>query len=466
MTTDMHLTEVTFNALEFAGWVKGAPRNLPESFCGVIQDTRHLKPGMLYVALRGEHFNGHDFVRQALAAGAAAALVDQSMEGYPGAESWPLIRVADTRRALLEGAGAWRASSGAKIVAITGSSGKTTTKEMTAAICAAGGRVCRTRGNLNNDIGLPLSILAMPPDCDFGVFELGTNHPGEIALLAETLHPDVGVISSIGSAHIENFGSTEAIAAEKGALLQHLSASGCAVLSREMLHFRQVERRCGVPVVTVSLLDKNADYYGEIRDLMGGRVRIIERDTGAGVELHSGVPGRYNIYNLMLAFAAARRAGVPAESAQAALEKLVIPGMRWQMVETTGGIRFINDAYNANAESMKAVLELFSEVECAGRKVVVLGDMLELGGFAESLHSGVGATAAAVDPDLLCLVGPLAGRFAAEGALRAGLAPAKVLCCTDAAEAGRRLADRLRRGDLVLLKASRGMHLEEVLDEF
>jgi len=164
MTNNEHINVVNFNTLQFASWIGGVYQNLPESFSGVTQDTRNLKPGMLYVALRGEHFDGHNFVQKAFEAGAAAALVDQSMADWHGSENWPLIKVADTRRALLDAAGAWRARSGAKIIGITGSSGKTTTKEIAAAFFTAGGIVCSTRGNLNNEIGLPLSILSMPPD--------------------------------------------------------------------------------------------------------------------------------------------------------------------------------------------------------------------------------------------------------------------------------------------------------------
>ena len=456
---------MTFSAVEFTGWVRGVPQNLPASFCGVTQDTRDLKPGMLYVAVRGERYNGHDFIQKAFEAGAAAALVDQELADIPAATRWPLIRVADTRRALLDAARAWRARSTAKIVGVTGSSGKTTTREIAAAFFSGAGRVCGTYGNRNNEIGLPLSILSMEPDCEFGLFELGTNRQGEIALLAETLLPDVGVITSVGSAHIENFGTTEAIADEKGALLKALASDGFAVLSMEMAHFERLRRTYGGRVVTVSLVDKSADFYGEIIDVMCGHVAVTEKASGARLELRSGLPGQYNVYNLMLAFAAARGTGVAAETAKKLLVDIEITGMRWQRFKTEGGVNFINDAYNANPESVKAVLEVFQRLTSVGRKVVVLGDMLELGTHAESGHRGVGAAVAAVHPDLLCLVGPLARQFIAHEAVSIGLAREKVLCFEDAAAAGRALAGWLRSDDLVLLKGSRGMRLEEMLDE-
>lgn len=457
---------VTFNAMEFAGWVEGTHQNLPESFCGVTQDTRDLKPDMLYVAVRGERYDGHDFIQKAFDAGASAALVDQELRAVPGAVRWPLIRVADTRRALLDAARAWRACSTAKIIGVTGSSGKTTTREITAALLSGAGRVGGTYGNRNNEIGLPLSILSMAPGCEFGLFELGTNHPGEIALLAETLLPDVAVITSVGSAHIENFGSTEAIADEKGALLNSLACDGFAVLSLEMTHFERLRHAYDGRVVTISLMDKSADFHGEVLDAMCGQVAVTEKASGARLELRSGLPGQYNIYNLLLSFAVARGLGIDAEIAEKSLGGIDIPGMRWQRLKTEGGVNFINDAYNANPESVKAVLEVFQRMASVGRKVAVLGDMLELGAHAESGHRGVGAAAGAMHPDLLCLVGPLARRFVAPEAVSSGLAREKVLCFEDAAAAGRELAGWLRADDLVLLKGSRGMRLEEVLDEF
>ena len=455
---------VVFNSIMFSGWINGTGQNLPVSFCGVTQDTRNLKPGMLYVALKGQNFDGHNFVRKALGAGAAAALVDQKWASRQEACDWPLLCVADTRRALLDAASGWRKRSPAKIIGITGSSGKTTTREIAAALFAAGGKVCCTRENFNNDIGLPLSILAMQPDCNFGIFELGTNHPGEISLLAEALEPDAGIITSVGSAHIENFGSVEAIAKEKGALLSHLKDGGFSVLSLEMEHFREVAACCATPPVTVSILNRNADYFAEIKDATSGNLSVTERDTGICVELESGLPGKFNIYNVLLAYAAARRSGVRALCAAEALDQIRIPGMRWQKITVANGAHVINDAYNANPESVRAVLNVFGNIKSPGRKVVVLGDMLELGDFAKSLHRSIGTAVAKSNPDFLYLVGPMSGRYISAGALCAGFSQNNIFCFNDAFSAGRKLAGLLQKDDLVLLKASRGMHLEEVLD--
>ncbi len=451
-------------AQTFAEWVSGTPQALPKTFCGVTQDTRKLTPGCLYVALRGERFDGHDFVGQALRAGAAAALVEASWRGPAEASAWPLIRVNDTRQALSEAAHAWRRQSRALVIGLTGSSGKTTTKEMASALFAAGGPVCATQGNLNNEIGLPLSLLSMPADTAFGIFEVGTNHPGEIVRLAGVLQPKAAIISSIGSAHIEHFGSVGAIAREKGALLSALPRNGFAVLCKETACYGILAGLSSAPVVTTSLASSDADFCGEILDPLSGAVRVDERETGERTVLRSGLPGEHNASNLLLAFAAARAAGVPAQNAAQALLNLSLPGMRWD-VSVRGDVTFVNDAYNANPQSMVAVLRTFMKLPCGGRRIVVLGDMLELGTHAEALHREVGRCVADQSPDSLIAVGSDSERYLVDEAVKAGYRAARVSCFKDAVAASAALKGFLKPGDCVLLKASRGMRLERILDD-
>ena len=454
-----------FDAAAFTGWVSGTSQALPATFCGVTQDSRKVTPGCLYAALRGERFDGHDFVALALQSGAAAALVEEPWQAPAGAAAWPLIRVRDTRQALCEAARAWRLQSRALIVGLTGSSGKTTTKEMSAALFSAGGRVCATQGNLNNEIGLPLSLLALPPDAAYGIFELGTSHPGEIARLADVLRPHAAIISSIGCAHIESFGSIGAIAREKGALLRVLPADGFAVLCKETACFAQLAEGSGAPVVTTSLLTGDADFSGRFLDPMNGTVCVLERETGVQTVLRSGLPGEHNASDLLLAFAAARTAGVPSQEAAQALLRLTLPGMRWE-VSVRSGVMFVNDAYNANPQSMMAVLRTFMKLPCEGRRVVVLGDMLELGGHAEALHREVGRYVAELSPDGLVAVGENGARYLADEAVKAGFAVSRVTCFADAAEASAASKGLFEPGDCVLLKASRGMRLERILNEW
>ena len=224
---------------------------------------------------------------------------------------------------------------------------------MTAALCSGGGSVCATRGNLNNEIGLPLSLLTLGAETAYGIFEVGTNHPGEIAVLADVLRPEIALISSIGSAHIEHFGSQEAIAFEKGELLRALPSDGAAVLCHETACFERLAACAAAPLVTTSLVTRDADFYGEPLDLLAGRIRVSERATGAEIELCCGLPGEHNASNLLLAFAAARTAGVSAADAAEGLACLTLPEMRWA-VSKREGVTVVNDAYNANPQSMRA----------------------------------------------------------------------------------------------------------------
>ncbi len=451
-----------FDARQFARWVGGEPQSLPESFCGVTQDTRRLVPGNLYVAVRGERMDGHAFVGQALAAGAAAALVD---DGWQSPEAgWPLIRVRDTLRALGDAARAWRLASRARVVGLTGSSGKTTTKEMTAALLAAAGPVWATPGNYNNEVGLPLSVLGLGTETAFGVFEAGMNHPGEIARLAAVMRPDVAVVTSIGPAHIEHFGTLEAIAEEKGALLRAVPPDGLAVLSLETACYDRLRACVTGRLVTVSQVTREADYYGELLEPCDGVLRVTVCATGASCVLRSGLPGAYNASNLLLAFAVAHESGVAPDAAARALRELALPGMRWERHER-GGVRVVNDAYNANPSSMAAVLEAFMRLPCDGRRVLVLGDMRELGALSESYHRELGRHVARLAPEALFAVGCDACGYLAEEAVRAGYPALGVRCCADAAEAAVAVKGYVAAGDSVLLKASRAVRLERILDE-
>lgn len=451
-----------FEAAEFARWVEGLVQALPPHFQGVSHDSRCVSAGCLFVAIRGERFDGHAFVEQALSQGAAAAMVDSDWQAPEGVSEWPLIIVKDTRRALADAAAAWRRRLKGLVVGVTGSSGKTTVKEMAAVFLGAGGSVCATCGNLNNDLGLPLSVLTMRADDAFGVFELGTNHPGEIAALAETAKPDGAIITNVGCAHIGNFGSIEAIALEKGALFAALPPAGFAVISRECECFETVTRQSRARLVTVSLARDDADFFGELSDPVEGVLHVVEKATGAMTRLRSGLPGEHNAENLLLAFAAARTAGInPAEAAQT-LDKLVMPAMRWSVCKH-GGVTVVNDAYNANPQSMRAVIRTFMQQPGTGRKILVLGDMLELGGQTEALHREIGAFVAGHAPDLLMAVGAAASRFLADAAIKSGLCSDKVVCYADALQA-KAAREVLSAGDAILLKASRGVGLERFLD--
>ena len=401
-------------------------------FAGATFDSRQVKPGMLYVALKGERVDGHDFVAQSLAVGASCALVRDDWPCPDDVYEGRLIRVPDTRTGFGELAHLFRRTLRAKVIGVTGSAGKTTVKELAAAFLRSGGfNVHATAGNFNNDLGLPLTVLNCPADADFLVVEMGTNHPGEIAYLADIASPDVGLISSIGTAHIEFFHTQDGIADEKGTLFARLPPDGFAVLARENDRHDRLAAMSAAPVVDVSFADAEASVFSEAL-----KVRL---------------PGRHNVLNALIAFGCARRFGVGLESCIAALKDFTLPGGRWRIVERDG-VTFVDDTYNANPTSMIAALETFASLPCDGRRIAVLGDMFELGERAACFHADVGRRAHALALDAIVTVGPLAN----EG-IRGEYA------CKDADEARTVLSKLLRPGDIVLLKASHGVHLDKVL---
>ena len=353
-------------------------------------DSRAVEPGMTFVALKGEKADGHDYIPQALAKGAARII-----DGYE-----------ELDRAALER----RRSLGAKVVGVTGSAGKTTTKELLRAFLSAVGRTYATEGNFNNHIGLPMTILNCPDDAEFLVLEMGTNHPGEIAHLCDIAEPDVGVVTNVGTAHIENFGTREAIAEEKTTLLRR---------SREF----------GVGP---------------------GEAPPLPAELAAAVA--AVLPGAHNQSNAAKAFAVASRFGVTAARAAAALAGgFSLPGERWRRSEK-GGVVFIDDTYNANPDSMRAALDTFASLPCKGRRVAILGDMFELGPRSQEFHAQVFEHAASLGFDLVVAVGPQSSRCRAD------------LAFPDAAALKDAFAKlKLASGDAVLLKASHAMHLGSAL---
>ncbi|MGN0847303.1 MAG: UDP-N-acetylmuramoyl-tripeptide--D-alanyl-D-alanine ligase [Kiritimatiellia bacterium] len=379
-----------------------------KTFAGATLDSRLVRPGMLFVAVKGERVDGHDYIPQALERG-AAGIIDGREE---------LARVARDYRCTLK----------ATVIGVTGSAGKTTTKELVAAFLRAGGlKVHATEGNYNNDLGLPLTILNCPVDADVLVVEMGTNHPGEIRHLVDVAAPDIGLISSIGTAHIEFFKTQDGIADEKGALFAGLSGSAVhpsfAVLARENARYDRLTARCRVPLVTVSLTDPAAARLAEAL-----RLRL---------------PGRHNVSNALIALACATRLGVAEDTCFGALADFTLPGGRWRVVEREGVV-YVDDTYNANPTSMIAALETFAALDVKGRRIAVIGDMFELGEQSAAFHDQVKARATVLPLDRVILVGANMGGM-------------------DRAAAKAELARFVRPGDAVLLKASHGMHLDELL---
>mgnify|MGYP000442268756 CR=1 FL=1 len=447
-----------FDPADLATWCGGVWTRWPAApVTGVCHDTRRLRGGELFVALGGAQTDGHNYVEHAFARGAAAALVSRP----PSGGRWPCLVVADTLRALQALAGGYRATLTATLVGVTGSTGKTTVKELIAAMLAAAMPVARTPGNWNNELGLPLSLLAMEPTDRMGVFEVGISHPGEMEPLCAMLGPQWGVVTNVGPVHLEYFGSVSAIAEEKARLLQGLPVDGLAVLAADEEYFPTLRERAGCRVVTVATQGEGADYT--LLAPASGRYEwtVVERQSGERRPLRVPLPGAHNRANALLALAVARQAGVEWDRLLTALAGFVALPMRWEQVEH-GGVLFINDAYNANPVSMRAALRTFAELAAGGRKWLVLGDMLELGVAGDAEHLRLGREVAAGPWAGLITLGPLAARIAA-GAEEAGFPAAAIVRCDAATAAAAALVERLHRGDAVLIKASRGVHAEDVL---
>ncbi len=449
-----------FDAAELAIWCGGAWEGGVPRLHGVCHDSRLVRPGALYVALAGARRDGHDFIAAAMTAGAAAAMVRRDWPPLAEAAGLPLLRVEEPLRGVAAAAAGYLRAVAPFVVGVTGSLGKTTVKEWTAALLATAQPTAATRGNFNNAIGLPLSLLSMPRATRLGVFEVGSNHPGELAPLCRLLCPAAAIMTAIGPAHLEHFGSVEAIAAEKAELLRALPAAGFAVLEAGAPHFDYLRSQTAARIVTVGLDAVAADYRAIVSDERTGAFDLVERGARATRHLRLGLPGRHQVLNALLAVAAARNCAVSWEAIEELLPRLPRLDKRWQDLRI-GGVDVINDAYNANQTAMEAALGAFAALATKGRRWLVLGEMRELGAAAEEAHSAVGACVARTGGDLLVAVGT-AGEWMAAAACRAGFT-GEIVRVADASAAGALLAKRARPGDRVLLKASRGVALERAL---
>ncbi len=434
-----------FRPEELSQWVSRSWKNgMPDGvLTGVSHDTRTLRPGDLYVVIRGENFDGHAFVGDAFAKGAVGALVEEDFEWTEN----PVLKVPDTIPGLQDLARGYRKTWSGTPVGITGSVGKTTVKEMCADILSVRGETHRTAGNYNNHIGLPLTMLAMPPTARYGVFEIGMNRPGEISALSDLLQPEVGVITDICNAHRESFGSLEEIACEKAQLAEYVS--GFVVVDCDSEWYSLIRANAAGKVVTVSL-GGSADYAG--RQVDDGVLEVN------GFAYSMPLPGEHIMRNALRAIALGLELGItPAEVAEG-LSRFKGQAMRWQESEIDG-VQFINDAYNANPLSMQANLRTFAGMGGDAKKWAVIGGMRELGAISADEHAALGRFIDELALDGVITVGELGRGIVCQKT-------ARFFQCDEAGAAAHILKEHLRTGDRVLLKASRGERLEQVLDHF
>jgi UDP-N-acetylmuramoyl-tripeptide--D-alanyl-D-alanine ligase len=452
-----------FTLGELARWtggrtVRGAPGL---ALRGVSTDTRTLgDPDLLFVAIRGPNHDAHEHLTAALDAGAGALLVERE-DALPESAAAAVV-VDDTTRALGDLAAGHRSRFSGPVVGITGSNGKTSTKELCAAILERTGPCLRNRGNLNNLYGLPLTLLARESEHSTLVVELGTNQPGEIARLAEIARPTVGVITNVGTAHIEFLGSRDGIAHEKGSLLEALPADGVAVLNADDARVMAQRARTPATVRTFGL-DASADVRAErLRrlDTGGFAFELVAPEGRCAIELR--LLGDPAVCNALAAAAAALAAGANLEAVATGLAGAKAVGGRMQPLALAGGAIVVDDSYNANPQSTEAALRSLALLKGAGRGLAALGDMGELGDSAEDAHTEAGALAARLGLDFLFAVGAY-GKALARGALGAGMAPDRVMVFADAEAAAVAIDERLRPRDWVLVKGSRAMRMERIV---
>lgn len=425
----------------------------------VCTDSRQLQKGDLFVALRGEKFDGHDFLAEA-GRKAVAVLIDRrSSMGVP--EGCSSITVEDTRRALGRFAASYRSDFSPTVIAVAGSNGKTTTKELIASVLTQKFPTLRSELSFNNDVGVPLTLLRLESKHQAAVIEVGTNHPGELAPLVRIIQPQIGVITSIGREHLEFFGSLEGVAQEEGTLAELLPDSGTLLVNGDEPWADPLSRRARASSIRVGFGDGNDWRAHSARlDKQGVTFSIEAPDHRFSGRYRVPLIGRHQALNSLFAAALGAQLGLTREQIQAGLEECEGARMRMHLWEVNG-VRVLDDAYNANADSMTAALQTMKELPCQGRRVAVLGDMAELGSHSEAAHEEVGRRAAELGVGQLFAVGKMAP-VTARAARAAGLT--RVMEFQDLDTAGAAVRQFVKEGDLILLKASRVARLERIAE--
>lgn len=448
------------------GWVADAVRGRIASgdsgleVGNVVTDTRALQAGDCFVALKGPNFDGHDFVADAFAKGATSAIVARGF----APQAAGLIEVDDTLRALQDLAHAVRVAAGTRVIAITGSAGKTTTKETIAEFLAARFSVVKNKGNLNNHIGLPLSLMQLRSGPDVAVMELGMNHAGEISILMAIAEPDVRVWTNVGDAHLGFFASPDAIADAKGEILERAAPHHLLVANAD--DARVTARLGGFAGRTMTFgTSSAADVRAvDVEDLGTDGMRARVQTTAGERLIQTPLLGRGNLSNVLAATAVAIDAGIPLDDIVAAAARLQPADRRGAVRRLPRGVTLIDDSYNSSPSALQRALEVMAKETRASRKIAVLGEMLELGDHATSLHEECGRAAVAAGLRLLFTVGGPPARAMANAAVAAGLPASAVRYVEKSDIAAPMVTAALRGGDLVLVKGSRGTRTDVVAD--
>lgn len=430
---------------------------------GYSIDSRTVRQGELFFAIRGPRVDGHAYVAQALERGAVGAVVEKGFPvSVPAPPGSSFIVVPDTTAALQKLARSVRRKWGGRLVAITGSAGKTTTKEMTAALLAQRYPVLKSPGNLNNDYGLPLALLQLETTHKVAVMELAMSAPGEIAALARIAEPQVGVVTNVAPVHLQFFDSVDSIAAAKRELIDNLPTDGTAVLNHDDPRVRRFAEGFGGRVVTFGL-EPGAMFRGiNLRQMEGQGTRFTVEGVGIKAEFNLTLPGRHNVKNALAAIATASLFDIPVPALQDGLARFQTLHQRSEVLTLPGGITVLNDSYNSNPLAMEMMLDTLATWPAPGRRIVVAGEMLELGPGSKELHREVGRRCMKNGVDWLLAVQGDA-QFILDGALEAGLPAGRGRFFATSEEAGSYCLSLRGRGDVILVKGSRAVHLERVI---
>ena len=428
----------------------------------VCTDSRLARPGDLFIAIRGDRFDGHDYLTDALGQGAEAAVVSRSRLGQAEVAG-PRIEVEETRDALGRLAARYRQDFELQVIAIGGSNGKTGTKEIVATVLGQRLETLSSEASFNNDIGVPLTLLRLREAHEAAVLEVGSNHPGELEPLLQLIRPRYGVLTSIGREHLEFFGDIEGVIEEEGALAEALPPDGCLFVNGDIEGLESIRARCRATVVTVGAGD-GCDWRiaGIVLDDEGTTFELISPKGDWSGAYRVNLLGHQNARNAALAIALAAELGLSREELDQGLQCCRPASMRMEM-QTLGGVRIINDAYNSNPDSLLAALETMGSFPVGGKRIVVLGDMAELGQASESAHVEAGQLAARLGLNGLVTVGQWADTTV-RAAQEAGLA--NVAAFDDVNVAGQALAKKLEPGDVVLIKGSRAAKMERIIEAF
>lgn len=434
-----------------------------DSLCecdGISIDSRDVRNGQLFVCIKGAHFDGHAFMRDAMAKGAPAIVARRGADIPDGAGA---IEVEDTENALGDIAAWWREQFDVPCIAITGSNGKSTTKEMTAAVVGALGELLKTEGNFNNLIGLPLTVFRWERRHRIAILEMGMNATGEIKRLAEIARPDVGLITNVTAAHLERLHTVEAVACAKGELFDVMAGRGVAIVNNEDPWIRKIAASYGGKKILFGMRNdcdvRFLNMETEGLDSIKLSVAVMEKEYHFTLP----VPGTHNVMNALAAISIGVAIGIDPAIAIDNLVKFRPMAMRFERIQLANGVRVVNDSYNANPESMRAAFRTVGSAKRAGNFIAAIGDMLELGDASRDLHRGIGEDAVKMGVDRIYVLGNFSD-YVVEGAIGGGMDPSSIVKCKDAGEMEECLQKDLKAGDVLLVKGSRGMRMERVVD--